>query len=535
MAAVVQMLEFPMKSLPSRSSSVSAGWAIAAIAGLLVLRFLFLARHGVDSDETQHLHVIYGWLRGELPYRDQFDNHTPLFAWLFLPFARLAGETPNVVLFARLAQIPLSFGVVALFYGLARRLADRTTALWATAFTLALADWSLKALEFRPDVLWTALWLGALWVLAIAKPGWRSFLPAGLLLGAALMASVKTVFLLAGLGLGWLGAWVLCPEFRQAYTPRRIVECALAGAAGFTVVPAAFLGGFAANGALEAMRYCLFTVNVPESPAVWRSGLFAAGAVVALGLAWRMHRTGGNGMREAVFLAAAFYALLVVGFSPSLKKQTFLPAYPLLILVAVDVLRLARWRPWIPAAACMGLLVHQFLEAAPWRDGMAAQRELLRAVLAITRPGEPVLDVKGETVFRPRPLYFVFVQATMRGIDQGRLPQPDLKKLAASGTPVAIGGGAGFPDALRKYVKDHYAATRDGLLRVAGGSLDRNGALWQAELPVAGDYVLLTRRGELVSTVRIPASGVQMLEAGEGRVLYWKRAWDAGCLPATRD
>ena len=103
------------------------------------------------------------------------------------------------------------------------------------------------------------------------------------------------------------------------------------------------------------------------------------------------------------------------------------------------------------------------------------------------------------------------------------------------GTPVTLGGGAGFPDALRKYVKDHYAATRNGVLRVAGGSLDRNGALWQAELPVAGDYVLLTRRGELVSTVHIPASGVQMLEAGEGRILYWKRAWDAGVLPATRD
>jgi hypothetical protein len=264
-------------------------------------------------------------------------------------------------------------------------------------------------------------------------------------------------------------------------------------------------------------------------------GLFVAGVLVALVLAWRMHRTGGDGLRVAVFLAAAFYALLIVGFSPSLKKQTFLPAYPLLILVAVDVLRVARWRPWIPAAACLGLLVHQFSEAAPWRDGMTSQRELLRSVLALTRPGEPVLDVKGETVFRPRPLYFVFVQATMRGIEEGRLPQPDLKKLAASGTPVAIGGGAGFPAALRKYVKDHYATTRDGVLRVAGGSLEQDGALWQAELPVAGDYVLLTRRGELVSTVRIAASGVQMLEVGEGRILYWKRAWDAGVLPAKRE
>ncbi len=95
------------------------------------------------------------------------------------PLRAAAGETPMSLLLARLAQIPLSFGVVALFYGLARRLADRTTALWATALTLALADWSLKAVEFRPDVLWTALWFGALWVLVAGKPGWRVFLPAG--------------------------------------------------------------------------------------------------------------------------------------------------------------------------------------------------------------------------------------------------------------------------------------------------------------------------------------------------------------------
>jgi hypothetical protein len=529
------MLEFLMKSPSRRFSLSSPGWAVAAIAILLVMRLVFLARHGVDSDEAQHLHVIYGWLRGELPYRDQFDNHTPLFAWLFLPFARLAGETPDVVLLARLVQIPISFGVVAVFYGLARRLADRTTALWSVAFTLALADWSLKAVEFRPDVLWTVLWLGALWVLVAGKSGWRTFFPAGLLLGAALMASVKTVFLLAALGLGWAGAWMMSAEFRRAYTPGRIAGNALAGAVGFAVVPAAFLGWFSEQGALEAMRYCLFTVNTPEPPAIWRAGLFVGGAAVALGLAWRMRRPGENGTREAVFLAAAFYALLVVGFSPSLKKQTFLPAYPLLILAALDVLRAARWRPWIPAAACLGLLGHQFLEAAPWRDGMAAQRELLRAVLALSQSGEPVLDVKGETVFRPRPVYLVFVQATTRGIEQGRLPGPDLDKLAASGTAVAIGNGSGFPDPLRKFLKDHYWPAGDGSLRVAGNPLERRGALWSVELPAPGDYVLLTRHGGLVSSVSIPASGLRELDAGEGRVLYWKRAWDAGYKPAKRE
>jgi hypothetical protein len=539
----MRKLEFPMKSLFRRprflrDGAVTERLALAVMLGLLLLRVLFLVRMGVDSDETQHLHVIYGWLRGELPYRDQFDNHTPLFAWLFLPFAALAGETPNVVLLARLAEVPLSFGAIGLFYLLARRLTNRATALWTVALTLALADWSLKALEFRPDVLWTVLWFGALGVLAIGRPGWRTFGVAGLLLGAALMASVKTVVLLAALGLGWAAAWMLIPEFRRAYAPRRIVECAIAGAVGFAIAPALFLGWFAERGALEALHYCLFKVNAPEPIAAWRVGLFLAGSLVALILAWRMRRPGENGMREAVFLAAAFYALLIIGFSPSLKKQTFLPAYPLLILMAVDVLRIVRWRPWIPAAACFGLLVHQVLEAAPWRDGLAQQRALLRDVLALTRPGEPVLDVKGETIFRHRPIDLVFVQATVRGLAQGRLPQPDLEGLAASGTAVTIAGGAGMPDAVRKFLKTYYVPTADGQLRVAGNELEREwrDGRWgyRVKLPAPGDYVLLDSRGGMLSTVSIPVSGVQMLDIGaeKGALLYWKRAWDAGYRPA---
>jgi hypothetical protein len=221
-----------------------------------------------------------------------------------------------------------------------------------------------------------------------------------------------------------------------------------------------------------------------------------------------------------------------------LKKQTFLPAYPLLILMAVDVLRVVRWRPWIPAAACFGLLVHQFLEAAPWRDGLAEQRALLRDVLALTRPGEPVLDVKGETIFRPRPIDLVFVQATVRGLAQGRLPQPDLERLAASGTAVTIAGGAGMPDAVRKFLKTYYVPTADGLLRVAGNELERewrNGRWgYRVKLPAPGDYVLLDSRGGMLSTVSIPASGVQMLDTGaeKGALLYWKRAWAAGYRPA---
>lgn len=544
--SLVQKLLASMKTSArpvATQSWLDAEWLpLAAITLLLALRVGLLFRHGVDSDEPQCLHVIYSWLRGEVPYRDCFDNHTPLFTWLFLPLARLAGETPNIVLIARLAQIPLSFGAVALFYLLGRKLCGSRVALWATALTLALADWSLKAIEFRPDVLWTVLWFAALWMLVRpGMPGWRTFFPAGLLLGAALMASIKTTVLLAGLGLGWASTWLLDPEFRRAYSVPRIIECAVAVAFGFIVVPAAFLGWFAKHGAYAAMKYCLFTVNEPGGLSTWRLALFVVGCVASILVAIRMRRKGGSGLWIAVFLSAAFYTFLIIGFSPSLKKQTFLPCYPILLLAGADILLAShsRWLTRAPLAICLGLLVYQVIEDAPWHDGMGEQRALLRDALALTSPNEPILDVKGETVFRTRPIYLVYVLATLRGIETGKLQAPSPAGLAT--TPMVVGGGAGYPDAMRAYIKRHYCLVADGRVRVAVAvpqvSAGAGHAAFHADFPIAGDYVVLRDGRTPAGVIHVDAPGDQMLAIKDAGavLLYWKNAWDAGYAPAERE
>jgi hypothetical protein len=94
------------------ASALSEKLPLILIGGLLALRALYLFTHGVDSYEPQNLHVVYRWWKGDLPYLGQFDNHTPLLHWMFLPFAALVGENANVVVLARLALVPLSFGAV---------------------------------------------------------------------------------------------------------------------------------------------------------------------------------------------------------------------------------------------------------------------------------------------------------------------------------------------------------------------------------------------------------------------------------------
>jgi cell division protein FtsW (lipid II flippase) len=117
--------------------------------------------------------------------------------------------------------LPLSFALLGLIYLIGRQLADREIALWTLATTFAWGDWSLKSIEFRPDVLWSVCWFVVVLILAWqpALGTARGFF-VGVLLGIALCTSIKTSFLVPALVLGWIGAWVLCRSERGS-SPRK--------------------------------------------------------------------------------------------------------------------------------------------------------------------------------------------------------------------------------------------------------------------------------------------------------------------------
>ena len=523
----------------------SATIPLVVIGLLLAVRCVAVFQLQADSDEAQHLHMIYGWLSGELPYRDRFDNHTPLLYLLFLPLAALAGETPQIVLLARIAQFPISLGMLGLIYLAGRRLADREVALWTVATSLAWGDWSLKSVEFRPDVLWSGCWFLAIWILAREPEqlNVRSFFITGVILGAALCVSIKTTFLAPALALGWIGAWLLCADLRRALPVKRATCCAIAAGAGFLLVPAALFGWLISKGiGVETLRFCLLEANRAgfEFGRILRS--LALGAIV-LWLAWRMRSRSVPGIAVALFLSAAVYTVALIGFSPELRKQTLLPVYPIFILFAwrygADLLRQRAPRTVNVAglAVCVAAFTHLVIEGRLWEDGLRDQRELLEDTLKLTRPGDFLMDRKGETIFRRRPVYLVYQHATVRAIEEGRLSDPDPEMLTKTGTAVAIGESMGLTDQMRKFIAKNYMPAGDGRLRVAGRSLlfyEEGGRLAaRAPMMIAGEYLVL--RGDTVlQQTRVPQPGWHDVDLGGKRdpaSLFWKPAWDAGFRP----
>src|SRR5437867_2910430 len=233
------------------------------VMGLLsacaLLRLVMTFHHRVNTDEPQHLHVAWAWTQGLLVYRDVFDNHAPLFSLLLAPLLARVGERPDVVTIMRLAMIPLV--VVALWstWLLARRLHGAAAAWWAVVLAAAWPDFAIGSVEYRADQLWVALWTGAL---AVGFGGsltrGRAF-AAGLLIGAAFGASMKTSLLLAAVAAAALAALALpagTPGGAGSGArprPGALAASAGLGLLGVTVVPAAIVAFWAARGGLESL------------------------------------------------------------------------------------------------------------------------------------------------------------------------------------------------------------------------------------------------------------------------------------------
>lgn len=300
----------------------------------LVLRILAFFRYRFDSDEPQHLHVAWGWTAGLLQYRDVFDNHPPLFHMITAPLLALVGERADVLLWMRMAMVPLFLVVVGCTFVVAKRLYSATAGLWAALLLTLFPPFFLKSLEYRNDNLWNALWMVVL-VVVVDRPftSRRAFVT-GLLLGTGLAVSIKTVLLAIAL--------FAATALRRALHRDRaaVIGPLIAAAVGFVIVPGAVAAYFASEGAWDNLVYCVFTFNRPVelSP----SGLLFPFLVALIILAARRYRHA-QAPRLFCALVAAIYTATMISFWPLISPLDLLPIMPVLAIftaAAVDRSRL---------------------------------------------------------------------------------------------------------------------------------------------------------------------------------------------------
>jgi 4-amino-4-deoxy-L-arabinose transferase-like glycosyltransferase len=541
----------------------SAGWTL--LAGALLLRVVYALHFKMDTDEPQHLHVAWCWVQGLLPYRDLFDNHMPLFHILSAPLVWLLGERPDLLILMRLAMLPLYVASLACVYWIGRTLWGPRVGLWAAVWAAFLRPLFVDSVEYRADDLWMALWLLAVALLVRGGLTARRVLVAGLVLGAAGATSIKTAPLLASLALAGLGTILLTGDAsswrRQVGRIARLVP---AGLAGLFVVPLLIVLYFAARGGLGAFWDANVRHNVASGEHDGLAHWYLLVLPLVLGTVgiWAMRRFESPDRlpRRIVFVLLTCFSLGSMPFWPAISRQSYLVMYPsVAILAAAAVCQiLVGWESRGRRAAMdpvlgmtlAGLLVAGLeggilLVRAPWHSEMAGPLRMWRDVLALSEPGETVMDLKGELIFRPRAYYYVFETMTDRRIAQGLLRDEVPERLVQTRTCVASLGLLRLPPRAREFLAANYIPV--GGLRVVGKRLSpsRGVVPVRFDVQIATDYVILAA-GQPGSGVLDgqPYTGPRHLDPGpheyqpaageKNLVLLWARAWQRGFRPQMR-
>ncbi len=539
---------------------------LAVFAAILALRVLFVIHYRIDSDEPQHLHVVWGWTHHLVQYRDLFDNHTPLFHLACTPLLLLVGERADALIFMRFAMVPLFFFSLWCVWRLGVIIKSAEVGLWAAVFAALSPAFCFTFTEFRTDDLWTAFWLWSLVVLLGGPPTAKRGFVTGLLFGAAVATSLKTLALLGCLAVAAIVGLVLAGTFKTALTDRKSGPFLAALLAGCALIPGLLLLWFAKQHALHDALFGIFTYN--SVPGLGRIRLlrdFIIGLLQLLGTiallipfsAWMARRliAPQNHLRfHLVFLGSGFYGALIYTLWPLLDAEHFIPFHPLMVLGFMPLLidTLARPPRLRPVTLRHALLAAVAFAVMAWEATFVRLNAALGDInhyadlLRLSNPSDYIMDLKGETTFLQRPYRFLFEGVGVVRAKKDLMPDTVPEDMIRTRTCIALRHNWRFifPRAIA-FMDENYISV--GAYRVLGhpmtAAAENHGYTFHVVIPqtfafvTAGNVVRGTIDGQ-------PCQGFATLTEGTHEFLparpktqvdfVWKQAIDRGFFPVAQ-
>src|SRR6266849_132893 len=496
----------------------------ASLAAAAIIRVVAVFQYRIDSDEPQHLHMVWTWASGLLPYRDVFDNHMPLFHMLLAPLLRMVGERADALIAMRLAMLPLYAAMIAITFRIASRCYPRRVAIWGAIVAALFPLLVLCSVEFRTDDLWAVFWLASIAILVSAPLTTSRVAASGFLLGLAAAVSAKTMLLLLSVAVGAMCVAIKTGRLRAGrYTAAFL-------AAG-VIPPAAIAIYFAARGAWDPFVYGVITHNMVHHVRVLRLILFP---VLLFLIAMLARRAADTPQRYFLFVTTHFYGAALYCLWPLVEPEHWLPYFPLAAITLVSLFFTYRRVVIIAFAEIVIVLAIGRLQRNETRDGLT----VIEQTLQLTTPGEFVMDLKGETVFRPRAFYYVLEPMTKHRIQDGRIRDTIVADMLRTRTMLITRDLHGFSRAARIFVRKNFVSI--GEVRVPGRILAQGQTAFQIDVPA--EYAIVGRRdafaGALDGTpydgARPLAAGFHTISpapAGESYALLWARAAERGFTP----
>src|SRR5438874_11592585 len=305
--------------------------AASLLIALILLRVITIMHYRFGSDEPQHLHVVWGWARGFVQYRDLADNHMPLFQILCVPIYKLIGDRATILYWMRSVLQPLYIVAFWCTYRIGSLLFSRRVGVWAAILVGLSTDYVFCSVEFRTDNLWAPLWLLCMSVLLNGSLTTRRALIAGFLMGLCFGVSMKTSLLVMSTVIGGSMTLIFVGRERLGIGWRQILGALTGFFATTFIVPAAIMAAFALYGVWPQFRYWVFDHNVvpgvTNHPA-WLVIIFAVGfPLIAFGVRRIVAATPESivaARRSFVVITGGFFFTALVSFWPFLSRQDYL-------------------------------------------------------------------------------------------------------------------------------------------------------------------------------------------------------------------
>jgi hypothetical protein len=317
-----------------------------------------------------------------------------------------------------------------------------------------------------------------------------------------------------------------------------------APAAAFFIVPSILAAFFYRQGAWRPMLYCVFEFNLLATRLLAHPVRRVVLSLACLSLMILLAARIGERMQRQRFLVAFLvvtFVLTTQSFWPILSQRDYLAVMPLLAMFLVSY---ASGRGAIsvlaPAALTLVFLISLFRYTNGFRDRAGEQIAAMREVLALSRPGDCVMDLKGETIYRPRPFYYALETIARTAISRQLIADTIPEAVIAGRCHLAGADALFFPPRARAFLTNHFLDL--GALRASGQWIRRDGSF---SVAVPGRYVIAGRNGLVRGVLDgSPVGGAVSLDAGNHRFIratagervacFWAEAFERGYSPFPR-
>jgi len=506
----------------AQSRKAAIYWITAILFILSFIARIDLTLHRtLNADEFQHLHGAWMVHLGFVPYRDFWENHTPLLYYVVAPILALLGEGVTSVLVVRGILSAVGLAILWIVYRLTRLVHDHQTAIFSVVFLSYVDMFLQKTIEVRPDQFLVLFWLLSLWLClrTFRDSKDRNFLLSGLLLGIGMLFSPKALFCYSAAAVTILFQHFLA-EPRSSFF--RMAKRQIFYTLGFLLPFAAMILFFYSQHAAVEFVYSVLLENL-NYPNIRRPTflLLPQNIVVFLVafagiIVWFRERRGrANPAYGTPLLLIVPCFILLAEFlflTPGTFPQSALIFVPLLsIFAGIAIKRSLDWSRIGNVFLFVFLMITGLIVPCvslayrhPFTITNGNQFQLLRYILTHTARGETIFDGNTAYIFRPQAYYYgSLVEGIRERIKRGEISRSIPESLKASHCRIVIYDDriSDLPAPVQAFLRANYLPSGQPDVFVAGKELSaenfsgRKATFW-IDLPFRYSFQV-TNAGEL--------------------------------------